>query len=162
LSTKPQDPAVFLQNFAQDGAALAESRGCVFVYSHAGNGSADFEAGRLRQVLLNLVSNALKVSPAGARIALDSKLDSELWQVSVADEGPGLDQQRREKMFDPFVRFPAAEESDEHGSGLGLTICRSIITLHQGQIVAEPGPNGKGLRIAFEIPVINRAGALAA
>ena len=151
LAATAQDPAPFLQSFSLDAAALAEDRGCAFAYSHSGSGSAAFEAGRVRQVLLNLVSNALKVSPPGGRITLESTLDDDAWHLSVTDQGPGLEPEQRKRMFDPFVRFGSGA-GDDQGSGLGLAICRSIVALHSGRIFAEPGPEGKGLRVAFAIP----------
>jgi signal transduction histidine kinase len=152
LSPRPLDPAAFVHNFAQDAAVLAEDRGVRFTFTHRGSGRVEAEPNRLRQVLLNLLSNALKVSPAGSAVGLESDVKSDVWRISVTDEGPGLHPEQRERMFDRFVRF--ASDADDRGSGLGLAICRSIVELHGGRIHAEPGANGHGLRVVIELPAI--------
>jgi two-component system heavy metal sensor histidine kinase CusS len=158
LSPKLQDPAAFLQNIAPDAAALAEHHGCKFTYSHSDTGHVDFEANRMRQVLLNLLANAIKVSPPGGTITLDSQVQRETWRITVADEGPGLQPEQQEKMFDRFVRFSSGD-ADDRGSGLGLAICRSIVELYGGRIHAEHGANGCGLRTVIEMPAVGRADA---
>jgi len=106
---------------------------------------------RIRQVLLNLLANALNVSPAGGRISLHSKLADGVWTLSVEDEGPGLTAEQRGQLFERFVRFAPLNTSDK-GSGLGLAISRSIVLLHKGRIFALPGEGGQGLRMVIEIP----------
>ena len=151
IDFKEQGPAGFLHSFAQDAAALAEHHGHKFVYTHHGEGIAAFEEKRMRQVLLNLLANALNASPPGGRITLNSTLAAGTWRISVEDEGPGLDAEQRRQLFERFVRFGPKAASDK-GSGLGLAICRSIIQLHKGRIFAARGPEGRGLRMVIEIP----------
>lgn len=145
-----QDPADLLRDFVQDAAVLAEHKGCRFVHSHGGEGRVEVESNRIRQVLMNLVSNAIKATPPGRTITLHSELRERTWRVSVTDEGPGLLPEQRDKLFERFVRF-ATDDANDRGSGLGLAICRSIVALHGGRIYAEPGPGGKGLRVVVEI-----------
>ncbi len=154
LDLKVQDPATFIQNFPPDALALVEHHGRRFAYSHDGQGKVAFDGKWLRQVLLNLFTNAIKASPAGGLITLRSVLADGLWRVSVEDEGPGLTPEQRERMFERFVRFdlPGSENT---GSGLGLAICRSIMGLHGGRIFAAEGSDGTGLRVVFEIPASN-------
>jgi signal transduction histidine kinase len=151
VEMKEQDPAAFLRGFAQDANTLAEHHGRHFSYSHEGNGTVAFGEQRMRQVLLNLLANALAVSPPDGRIRLDSKLSADLWRITVDDEGPGLDAEQRARIFERFVRFNRPG-SDDRGSGLGLAICRSIVQLHRGRIFAAPGEHGRGLRMTIEIP----------
>ena len=152
LDLKDHDPYPFLQSFAQDATVLAEHYGCRFSWVHEGSGAARFEDKWIRQVLLNLLTNALKVSPQGGQIALRSDIAGHLWRVSLTDEGPGLDENQRTRMFERFVRFNTPGNEDKGGTGLGLAICRSIIELHRGTIWAEPAPGGAGLRVIFEVP----------
>jgi two-component system heavy metal sensor histidine kinase CusS len=151
VDMKEQGPSGFLHTFAQDAAALAEHHGRKFVYTHEGEGVVAFEEKRMRQVLLNLLANALNVSPPGGRITLNSSLADGLWRISVEDEGPGLNAEQRHKIFERFVRFGPGNASDK-GSGLGLAICKSIVQLHKGRIFALRGPEGVGLRMVIEIP----------
>ena len=146
-----QDPHRFLQNFEQDAYALTEHHGRRLHCTHHGKGKVAFEERWLRQVVLNVLTNALKASPPGGLITLRSEFVPRYWRVSIEDEGPGLTREQCERAFERFVRFNQTGTEDR-GSGLGLAICRSIIQLHNGQIHAEPGTGGKGLRVVFEIP----------
>jgi signal transduction histidine kinase len=101
--------------------------------------------------LLNLLANALAVSPTDGAVTLRSKLNATEWQVSLEDQGPGLPADQHERIFERFVRINP-RDADGMGSGLGLAICRSIIQLHQGHIIAEAGSSGRGMRLIFRIP----------
>ncbi|MEO6798657.1 MAG: ATP-binding protein [Rhodanobacter sp.] len=146
-----QDPLPFLQNFEQDVCALTEHQGRRLQCTHLGQGRVAFQERWLRQVVLNVLTNALRVSPPGGLITLRSEFVPHCWRVSVEDEGPGLTPEQCGQAFERFVRFNQTG-TDERGSGLGLAICRSIIQLHNGRIYAEARTNGRGLRVAFEIP----------
>jgi signal transduction histidine kinase len=151
VDMKEQAPATFLHSFAQDASALAEHHGRRYLYTHEGEGSVAFEEKRMRQVLLNLLANALNASPPEGRITLHSKLSEDVWRITVDDEGPGLSAEQRTRIFERFVRFNHTGSEDK-GSGLGLAICRSIVQLHRGRIFAAPGESGRGLQMVIEIP----------
>ncbi|CAN5424042.1 hypothetical protein BH11PSE11_BH11PSE11_01770 [soil metagenome] len=152
LNLQSANPAGFLQNFAHDAHVLAGHQGRLFAHTHDGEGKIAFDDKRVRQVLLNLLTNALKVTPPGGRITLRSILENDLWRISVEDEGPGLPESEHERIFERFVRIRPQNASDDKGSGLGLAICRSIIELHRGRIFATVGAEGRGLHIVIEIP----------
>ena len=151
LSYKPQDPRAFMESFVQDARVLAESRGVRLAHVHGGEGAVEFDARWIRQVLLNLLANALSFTPAGKNVTLTSQISATGWRVAVEDEGPGVPADQHERIFERFFRL-AHYNQHEKGSGLGLAICRSIITLHQGRIWAESAQPGPGLRMIFEIP----------
>lgn len=152
LDRKLQDPAQFMAVFAQDARVLVEHHGLQLACSHEGKGIAAFDPKWLPQVLLNLLTNGIKASPAGGLITLRSVVSSRAWCVSVEDEGPGVAPEHRDRIFERFFRLSSPAESEPSGSGLGLTICRSIISLHRGRIFAESGEGGRGLRVVFELP----------
>jgi len=153
LATEARDPLPFLQGFAQDARVLAEHRGMRFREEIGGRGLVAFDPKWIRQVLLNLLANALNASPPGGQITLVSERTPELWRVAVEDEGPGVPPEQRERIFERFVRLERPEAAPhDKGSGLGLAISRSIIGLHRGRIRAESGRDGRGLRVVFEIP----------
>lgn len=151
LRLTSQNPRRFLCAFAQDARVLAEHHGRRFELECDGEGLATFEAQRIRQVLLNLLVNALNASPPQGVVTLRSAVSSAVWRVSLEDQGPGIPQSDRERIFERFVRL-GNRGADQQGSGLGLAICRSIIELHRGRIWAEAVSAAGGLRVVFEIP----------
>ncbi len=148
-----ENPRAFLQSFELDARALAEHRGMTFHATIEGDGAVDFDPKWLRQVLLNLLQNAINVSPPEGRIRLASVFTADVWRVSLEDQGPGVPPAQRERIFDRFVRLEAGAANEVKGSGLGLAISRSIIGLHHGVIRAEAGSGEMGLRVIFELPI---------
>lgn len=157
LTSTAQDPRAFMESFAQDARVLADSRGVRLSDVHSGEGQVEIDPRWLRQVLLNLLSNALNYTPAGKCLTLTSRIGGTGWRVAVEDKGPGVPPDQRDRIFERFVRLTHSSQH-EKGSGLGLAICRSIITLHQGRIWAEDAAPGPGLRIIFEIPLASTPG----
>jgi two-component system heavy metal sensor histidine kinase CusS len=151
VDLRAQRPSTLLGAFAQDASALAEHHGKVFAWSHNGEGEVHVDGPRIRQVLLNLLVNALHVTPAGGVVYLDSTLAAGVWRVSMVDEGPGLSPEDCGRIFDRFVRLPSSNQ-DLRGSGLGLAISRSIVSMHKGKIWATSRDVGHGLRVVIEIP----------
>ncbi len=152
LRVRTQCPNAFLGAFAEDAQVLAEHRSRRFELQCDAGVPVVFEPERIRQVLLNLLINALNASPPGGLVTLRSVVCSGVWRVSVEDRGSGVPATERERIFERFARSSGAA-TDEQGSGLGLPIARSIITLHRGRIWAEPGGAGGGLNVVFEIPL---------
>lgn len=106
----------------------------------------------LGSVFANLLTNAIRHSPAGTRAELIVVVDGSNVRCDVTDQGPGVAPADRERIFERFI-----QGSTLRGSiGLGLYVCRKIITLHGGQIWVEDNPGG-GARFAFRIPFANRA-----
>ena len=152
LDLKTQKPAQFLQNFIPDARALVEHSGRRLTDSHEGRDLVAFEEKWIRQVLLNLVTNAIHVSPAQGEIALHSSVENGVWRVSVEDEGPGLTDEQCLHIFERFVRLGHSDTAYA-GTGLGLAICRSIVELHRGRIFARARTGRTGLTVVVEIPV---------
>jgi len=101
------------------------------------------------QVLSNLLENAAKYTPAGTHIRITAVADAPMVRVVVEDEGPGLPPGDPKLLFDKFQR--GHEESAVVGAGLGLAICRAIVSAHGGGISAGPGTRG-GARFEFTLP----------
>jgi len=108
---------------------------------------------QLIQVITNLVGNALKFTPPKGQIEIAFENNESNVRVSVSDTGPGINREDLEKIFDPFVQSENghSEHGPTKGIGLGLTICREIMTLHKGRIWAESEP-GRGSHFIFEMP----------
>jgi len=115
--------------------------------------SIEADPDQLRQVLLNLILNALDAQPEGGRIRIGATpatlpdSSAEAVQIVVSDDGPGVPDDLRPRIFDPFI------SSREAGTGLGLSICRRIVEQHHGTIrLAEPSP-GHGAAFVILLPV---------
>jgi len=104
----------------------------------------------IEQVFVNLLENAVKYTPPGTPIEISgAKLDGRV-RVDVADRGPGVPAGEERRIFDKFYRV--AGEGPVSGVGLGLTICRGIITAHGGRIWVENRPGG-GALFRFTLPL---------
>ena len=152
LEMKEQAVAEWLGPFAEDARVLAEDRGARFELARNDAGAMRLEPALMRQLLLNLVGNALNVSAAGGVVALESVHTERGWWFIVTDEGPGLAEENLGRIFERFVRFEAQAGGEMRGTGLGLAICRSIVELHGGTIRAENRKDGRsGLRVTVEL-----------
>jgi len=105
---------------------------------------------RLKQVLVNLVDNAIKYTPEGGRITVEVKSLANRAQLTVTDNGIGVAPEHREKIFDRFYRV--STDRGETGSGLGLAIAKSICNAHGGTIVVDSTP-GAGSTFRIELPL---------
>jgi signal transduction histidine kinase len=105
----------------------------------------------LRQMLVNLMDNAVKYGPAGQRVTVGLAVFEETARLWVDDEGPGIAVEDREKVFMPFYRSPRAVGSAVAGSGIGLAVVREIAELHGGRAWVEAAPGG-GARVTIEMP----------
>ena len=106
---------------------------------------------KVKQVLLNLLSNALKFTPEGGRIVIGASLHDEVAEVSVADTGIGIAPADQETVFEEFRQVGAAETKAE-GTGLGLALSRKFIELHGGKIWVR-SELGRGSTFTFTLPV---------
>jgi signal transduction histidine kinase len=102
---------------------------------------------RIGQVLDNLLTNAARYSPPEAQIDLRARAVNGSVEVAVQDHGPGVPEDKREQVFDKFVRL----DNQPGGSGLGLAICRGIVQAHGGRIWVETNPD-QGSTFAFSLP----------
>jgi len=93
----------------------------------------------LRRVMRNLLENARRHAAGAARVTL--RTDGRSAVLTVCDQGPGVPQAYREKIFQPFYRLPGATERDG-GVGLGLALVKSIVERHGGSVHCEGGPSG--------------------
>jgi two-component system sensor histidine kinase KdpD len=105
----------------------------------------------IEQVLFNLVDNAVKYSPAGSPIDISAHLASDGVVVAVADRGPGVVEEERERVFEKLYRG-ASSKNGGRGAGLGLAIARVIVAAHGGRIWAGNGPDG-GAVFSFGLPL---------
>src|SRR5262249_38270106 len=110
----------------------------------------------MERVLVNLVQNANKYSPRDAPIHISADVQDGMLELRVDDHGRGIPVHERKQLFQPFYRRTSASESSVPGKGLGLAICRSIVTAHGGEIQAEDLLGG-GARFTVALPVKGRS-----
>lgn len=112
---------------------------------------ADCDAVRIREVLTNLLANAIKHTPAGGRIVVSVADGREAVTITVRDSGQGMTPDEVSRMFDRFYKG-----STSRGSGLGLAIAKGIVASHGGEITATSVP-GSGTAVTFTLPSVNQA-----
>ena len=119
---------------------------------HGENGlNVRADATRFKQVLMNLVGNAIKFSPEGGDIGLAACLIDGKVCVEVRDTGPGIPLEEQKRIFENFYRLRQSEQSTE-GTGLGLAITQKLVELHGGELGLESQP-GHGSRFYFSLPM---------
>jgi two-component system sensor histidine kinase KdpD len=107
----------------------------------------------MTQVLVNLLDNSLKYSPAESEIELSARLEQGWLLLEIADQGPGVPEQDLKRVFDKFYRIPVPEGVG--GTGLGLSICKGIVEAHNGSIRAINRAGG-GLTMVVRLPLAVR------
>lgn len=104
-----------------------------------------------RQAVCNLVENAVKYSPAGSVVHIAGHRDGEWFQIVVADQGPGIPESLRQRIFEPFFRVDDSRSRQLGGAGLGLALVRAIAEFHGGAVYVEKS-RGAGSRFVLKLP----------
>ena len=112
----------------------------------------DVEPDRIRQILVNLLTNAHEYSPEGASIGIAARAVGAEVEISVSDNGPGIPSDQLERVFERFTRGDAGLTQRVGGTGLGLAISKSLVELHGGRIAAESIP-GQGAIFRVRLPI---------
>ncbi|HEY9867838.1 MAG TPA: PAS domain-containing sensor histidine kinase, partial [Candidatus Obscuribacterales bacterium] len=138
-----------LQRSADAVAALAEARG-IKIELPAADAVVLADSGRLSQVMVNLLGNAVKFSPDGATVTVGLVESADWAEIRVTDQGPGIPEAYRQAVFERFQQVPGSS-SKRGGTGLGLPICKAIIEAHGGSIGVE-SEEGKGSTFWLRVP----------
>jgi heavy metal sensor kinase len=110
------------------------------------------DADRLKQVLLNLVDNALRYTPTGGTVRIEVARNADAAVVRVRDTGPGIPDAERERIFERFYRVDQGRSRGDGGTGLGLAIAREVAEAHGGRIEVESKP-GRGSTFSLILPL---------
>jgi two-component system cell cycle sensor histidine kinase PleC len=110
------------------------------------------DKGKIRQVILNLLSNATRFTPDGGKLKIEAIRKDHSCQVSVVDNGIGIRKKDQERLFEPFSQLDNPLTGEKGGTGLGLALTKQIIEKHGGQIWVE-SEYGKGSRFIFTLPL---------
>jgi len=110
----------------------------------------------MRQILLNLLSNAIKFTPKGGRVLVEAKTAGDRLHLSVSDNGRGMSAEELSRVGEPYQQAASSQMTDERGSGLGLSLVKSLTELHGGDF--DIGSElGKGTEVTIDLP-LDRAG----
>jgi signal transduction histidine kinase len=138
------------------GASAPKHALVAAVSAEAGRVRADPD--RLRQILTNLVGNAVTYSPAGGQVLVAARAAAEGWvELSVSDQGLGIPPEELDRIFDPYQRVNAVATRRIKGTGLGLYIVRHLVELHGGTIRVE-SVLGRGSTFVVSLPTVAPAG----
>ena len=117
----------------------------------------DADVDRLGQLVTNLIGNAIRATPPGGRIGVSCRVSGGTARLVVNDTGEGLTPGSLERVFERFYRVPGRRSSAaDAGSGIGLTIARSIARLHGGDLLADSAGQGQGATFTLTLPVVPR------
>ena len=105
-----------------------------------------------KQIVLNLLSNALKFTPAGGCVAIAARPDGNSVLITVSDTGVGIAARDLPRLGDPFFQARASYDRPSDGTGLGLSVVRGLVGLHGGTIAIESAP-GQGTRVSVRLPL---------
>lgn len=116
------------------------------------------DADKIKEVIYNLIGNSMKFTPGGGKIAVSFAQKDKMVEVAVKDTGSGIAEEDLPKLFQKFGILPGTYVTNQavSGTGLGLYICRSLIELHGGKILASSEGKGKGATFTFSLKVFNQ------
>jgi signal transduction histidine kinase len=139
------DVAGLVRDVVEASRAAAEARGLTLVAEPDGAGQAALDAAQMRQVLDNLVRNAIEATPPGGRVAVRAGSEARGISVSVEDDGPGIPPEDLPRIFGLYFTTKPG------GSGVGLAVAQQIVTAHDGTIEVE-SRLGQGTRMTVRLP----------
>jgi signal transduction histidine kinase len=152
LSRRDLDLVPILEEAIRRTTPAAEARSIVFELDAPETVPIVADAERIIQVTCNLLRNAVKFGPANAPVQIEVSHDAERARVTVCDEGPGVPEDARERIFEPFVQLDSSDTRANEGLGLGLPIARRLVELHSGSLWLDD-TRSKGAAFSFDLPV---------
>ena len=137
--------------------ALKKSQDILFVRDESFEGFIEVDPIRIAEILDNIISNAIKFSPLGETVSIEvkqtvNKFNDSIVRIIIKDNGPGFSKDDMLKIFGTFQRLSAQPTGGEPSSGLGLSIVKKLVELHNGKITVESKP-GKGSKFIIDLPL---------
>jgi len=154
ITPEPTALAPLVQEVIDGFAPLAAARGATLAASIPEDLVVPADPGAVRQMLLNLLDNAVKYGPAGQEVRIGATRDNGVARVWVDDGGPGIPRADRERVWVRFWRLERDRDSAVAGSGIGLAVVRELASLHHGRawIDETERGTGAGTRVVIELP----------
>jgi signal transduction histidine kinase len=159
LSPAPTPLAPLVSEVVEGFGPLATARGVALRTELADGVVAPVDADALRQTLLNLLDNAVKYGPTGQTVTVGLATGDGCARISVTDAGPGIPAADRDRIWQQFYRLERDRGSAVAGTGIGLSVVREIVALHDGRCWVEDagsatGADGRGARFVIELPLM--------
>ncbi len=139
-----------IASIQEEMAPIAQQKNIV-ITTDASPATIDGMEDAVRLMIANLTDNAIRYTPNGGRIKLATRVDKGFSIVEIADNGPGIRPEERQRVFDRFYRALGTKTS---GTGLGLAIVKRIVDIHHGSIVIDDGLDGKGAAFRLTFPLL--------
>jgi signal transduction histidine kinase len=152
LEPNPTDIAALVRSSSEQARVIAENKGQKLTLNSPDKLETIADEPRLKQVVDNLISNAIKYTPEDGLIHVALTTTGALFRISISDTGNGIAPDHLPRLFKKYQRLPG-EQRRSTGTGLGLVIVKSIIEAHGGRVWAESGGVGEGSTFTLEIPV---------
>jgi two-component system, cell cycle sensor histidine kinase DivJ len=113
------------------------------------------DRGACRQIIVNLLSNAVKFTPPNGTVTIDARVEDECAHISVTDTGIGIKADDLPRLGDPFFQVRSGYDRNYEGAGLGLSLVRGLVGLHDGSVIMESA-FGVGTRVTAVLPLASR------
>lgn len=147
----PLDLSAVLSGVVEALRPMAEARGIALISESSAPATIAGEEGRLRQVFINLLDNAIKFTPAGGQVKVLLQVDPDRVTVRITDTGPGIPKEHLARIFERFYRVDRSRSRTDGGTGLGLSIAQSLVQAHGGSIIALSAPQGGHFEVTFPL-----------
>src|SRR6266498_2881126 len=152
ITPEPTALAPLVQEVIDGFAPLAAARGATVSASVPEDLVVPADPGAVRQMLLNLLDNAVKYGPAGQEVRISATRENGVARLWVDDGGPGIPRADRERVWERFWRLERDRESSVAGSGIGLAVVRELASLHHGRAWIDESGDAGGTRVVIELP----------
>ena len=152
ITPEPTALAPLVQEVIDGFAPLAAARGVTLATAVPDGLVVPADPGAVRQMLLNLLDNAVKYGPAGQEVRIGATRENGVARLWVADGGPGIPRAYRERVWERFWRLERDRESSVAGSGIGLAVVRELANLHHGRTWIDDTSDANGTRVIIELP----------
>lgn len=141
-----------VRDAVEDASLLAQGKGVTLTNEIPAELTAFADAQRIRQVLANLIDNAIKYGRTAGHVTISGRARPDRTiEISVRDDGPGIPIEAKERVFERFYRVDKARSREQGGTGLGLAIVKNVVQAHGGDVRVESAP-GRGAEFAFTLP----------
>jgi signal transduction histidine kinase len=152
---EPVDLAAALEEVVTSASPGAAERGLALSLRVApALGTVETDGVKVRQIVLNLLSNALKFTPAGGEVKVEARRGEADWSVTVGDTGVGIAAVDQGPIFDPFRQVDGSASRRAGGTGVGLAIARKLAHLLGGEVTVDSAP-GQGSRFTLTLPLVS-------